>query len=71
MFVASNENLISFIFSCFSSLLTVRCNLQNLHIFLTQCVYLFHIIVKMDRDSSVCIATCYGLDGPGIESRWR
>ena len=24
----------------------------------------------MGRDSSVCIATRYGLDGPGIESRW-
>ena len=24
----------------------------------------------MGRDSSVGIATCYGLDGPGIESRW-
>jgi len=24
-----------------------------------------------DRDSSVGIATRYGLDGPGIESRWR
>ena len=24
----------------------------------------------MDRDSSVGIATGYGLDGPGIESRW-
>jgi hypothetical protein len=22
------------------------------------------------RDSAVGIATCYGLDGPGIESRW-
>ena len=22
------------------------------------------------RDSSVGIATCYGMDGPGIESRW-
>ena len=22
------------------------------------------------RDSSVAIATCYGLDGPGVESRW-
>jgi len=22
------------------------------------------------QDSSVGIATCYGLDGPGIESRW-
>ena len=26
--------------------------------------------VMMGRDSSVCIATGYGLDGPGIESRW-
>ena len=25
----------------------------------------------MDRDGSVGIATCYGLDGRGIESRWR
>ena len=25
----------------------------------------------MERDSSVGIATGYGLDGPGIESRWR
>ena len=28
------------------------------------------IIYKAYRASSVCIATCYGLDGPGIESRW-
>ena len=25
---------------------------------------------KVGRDSSVSIATRYGLDGPGIESRW-
>ena len=25
----------------------------------------------MGRDSSVGIATRYGLDGPGIESRWQ
>jgi hypothetical protein len=24
----------------------------------------------MGRDSSVGIATCYGFDGPGVESRW-
>ena len=24
----------------------------------------------VDRDSSVSIATCYGLDDPGIGSRW-
>ena len=28
------------------------------------------IIIIVDRDSSVGIATRYGLDGPGIESRW-
>ena len=30
------------------------------------CIYIY-----MGRDSSVGIATRYGLDGPGIESRWR
>jgi hypothetical protein len=27
-------------------------------------------LIRVDRDSSVGIATRYGLDGPGIESRW-
>ena len=27
-------------------------------------------MLKLSLDSSVCIATCYGLDGPEIESRW-
>jgi hypothetical protein len=26
--------------------------------------------MDVGRDSSVGIATCYGLDGPGIEIRW-
>jgi hypothetical protein len=26
--------------------------------------------MRVDRDSSVVTATCYGLDGPGIESQW-
>jgi len=26
---------------------------------------------RMGRDSSVSIATCYGLEGPGIESLWE
>ena len=30
-----------------------------------------HNITRRGRDSSVGIATRYGLDGPGIESRWR
>jgi hypothetical protein len=28
-------------------------------------------LYKSGRDSSVGVATGYGLDGPGIESRWR
>jgi hypothetical protein len=27
-------------------------------------------LINLDRDSSVGIATCYGLDGPEIEYRW-
>ena len=36
-------------------------------------VYLqdYRFLAKGARDSSVGIATSYGLDGPGIESRWR
>ena len=26
--------------------------------------------MQLGQDSSVGIATCYGLDGPGIESQW-
>ena len=26
--------------------------------------------MNVGRESSVGVATCYGLDGPGIESRW-
>jgi len=29
------------------------------------------VYIRMGVDSSVSIATCYGLDGSGIESRWR
>jgi hypothetical protein len=32
--------------------------------------YKKHSILKVGRDSSVGIATRYGLDGPGIQSRW-
>jgi len=28
------------------------------------------MVLRLDRDSSVGIATRYGLDGPGTESRW-
>ena len=33
--------------------------------------YLIFLHQKLaDRDMVVGVATCYGLDGPGIESRW-
>jgi hypothetical protein len=35
------------------------------------CVNEFDYESLVGRDSSVCIAIRYGLDGPGIESRWR
>ena len=35
------------------------------------CVYIYIYIYKVGRDSSVGIATRYGLDGSWIESRWR
>jgi hypothetical protein len=35
-----------------------------IHFFGSLCIY------KQGRDSSVSIATGYGLDGPGIEYRW-
>ena len=37
---------------------------------LTSKIYL-HYIYWVGRDSSVRLATRYGLEGPGIESRWR
>jgi hypothetical protein len=33
--------------------------------------FLGYDAVLVGWDSSVGIVTCYGLDGPGIESRWR
>jgi hypothetical protein len=32
--------------------------------------YLVTLLIERGPDSSVSIATDYGLDGPGIESRW-
>jgi len=33
--------------------------------------YVMYMTVLVGQDSSVGIATRYGLDGPGIKSRWR
>jgi len=35
-----------------------------------RCMWQWHYIGEGSRDSSVGIETCYGLDGPGIESQW-
>jgi hypothetical protein len=34
-------------------------------------LYLLFFIILVSRDSSVVIATCHEVDGPGIESRIR
>jgi len=34
-------------------------------------IYALFLNIMCGPDNSVCIATGYGLDGPGIESRWR
>jgi hypothetical protein len=34
-------------------------------------LYYVCIYIYMGRDSAIGIATRYGLDGPGIESRWE
>ena len=40
--------------------------------YLQQCCWRFKsATVDVGRDSSVGIATRYGLDGPGIKSRWE
>ena len=37
----------------------------------SHCIFLNYFLLRlMDRDSSVDVQTRYGLDGPGIESRW-
>ena len=39
---------------------------RALQVFFSTC-----LLSEVDRDSSVGIASRYGLDGPGIESRWE
>ena len=41
-----------------------RCEQGTLPLYFTICIF-------VGRDSSVDIVTRYGLDGPGIESRWK
>jgi hypothetical protein len=36
----------------------------------THCRFHYDIYLCVGRNSAVGIATCYGLDGPGIESQW-
>jgi hypothetical protein len=51
----------------------ILCHINPFHVFPSHLMKIsFNIILPcmVDRDSSVGIATRYGLDGPGIESRW-
>jgi hypothetical protein len=60
--------------------LTLLCEQQTFciwHILLSMCLWMYHFTFNLacfsagcGPDSSVGIATAYGLDGPGIESRW-
>ena len=43
----------------------------NTHVYVQSFLYFSYYSDHVGRDSSVGIATRYGLDGPGIESRWR
>jgi len=50
----------------------INCNYRYLQRYLRNMVCFRNTIVNVNRDSVVVIATRYGLDGPGIESRcWR
>ena len=42
-----------------------------MYLYLNTYKYSYKVCYVVGRDSSVGIATRYGLDGPGIESRWR
>jgi hypothetical protein len=52
-------------------LLTVFCGRDSLRKCRTLNTKVYIIVHVCKLRSSVGIATCYGLDGPGIESRWR
>ena len=60
---------------CYIMLIGTSCrkpglSLENWHKWEPQLIAYSILIVCLGRDSSVGIATCYGLDDPGIESRW-
>jgi hypothetical protein len=49
-----------------------KCLLRRVfNVFMLLTDYISVHLETMGRDSSVGIATVYGLDGPGIESRWE
>jgi hypothetical protein len=46
---------------------------QYVQLMVVACIYIIigsYKIIRWSRGSSVCIATRYGLEDPGIESRW-
>jgi hypothetical protein len=70
--VAVCDSLRKFITHMLIALLSIK---PNFHVYVfcdSLSVNLsLYLVPQVDRDSSVGIATGYGLDGPGIESRWR
>jgi hypothetical protein len=52
------------------SLLLPRVRLSKLLRMLWGICVLVGIVLGGGPNSAVCVATCYGLDGPGIEFRW-
>ena len=65
-----NNYIILLYFDGLSVELFIQFDTVDIYIFTYLFVYL-PTYLPTDRDSSVIIATHYGLDGPGIVSRWR
>ena len=57
----------------FLNTITLYLCIVNVNCNVTYVLYTIYILLQMitGRDSSVFIATGYGLGGPGIDSRWR
>ena len=63
------QHMTRFLNPCFGKSLKIRINSCNAF-FLRSAIDLFDITYLLGPGSSVGIATAYGRDGPGIDSRW-
>jgi hypothetical protein len=55
---------------CTSVFLLKKISVRHRRCIFIGSLLIVYVFVELSRDSSVDIATHYGLDGPGIESRW-